>query len=142
MIFPSPAIRIFRQGTKASVALCFLIGYLALFVSCRSSQAIWSSELPSPDGTAIAIARAFANGGFGISGAPATFVYVSDRVGKPKEILSFDDESDVPEDCAVELKWTGPRHLEVVYKRDLQHIGKQIMKIGTIEVSVRARSAH
>lgn len=122
--------------------LYFLLSYVALFVSCRNSQTIWSSELPSPDGTALATARAFANGGFGISGAPATFVYINNHTNKPTEILSFDDDSDVPGDCAVELKWIGPKHLAVIYKPDVQHIDKQIMKVGSIDVSVQARSAH
>ncbi len=80
---------------------------------CNESQTIWSTEARSPDGKMIATARAFANGGFGISGVPAIFVYLNWTTGsqKPIEILCVGNESDTSSDAAVGLNWLAESHL-------------------------------
>ena len=74
---------------------------------CKNPQSVWTAESKSPDGKMVATAQAFANGGFGVSGAPATFVYLNWATGsqKPKEILELSNESDTPEGESIGIKW-------------------------------------
>jgi hypothetical protein len=111
----------------------------SIVCGCKGSQTIWSGEARSPDGKMIATARAFANGGFGVSGAPATFVYLNWTTGsqKPMEILSLNDESDAPDDAAVEMKWLTPTHLELTYKGSRQSIDFQAIKFAGTDISLR-----
>lgn len=106
---------------------------------CKSSQTIWSAEVRSPDGKMIATGRAFANGGFGISGAPATFVYLNWTTGsqKPTEILCLGDESDTADGAAVGVNWLTPTHLELTYKGKRQNIDFQAVKFAGIDISLR-----
>lgn len=110
---------------------------------CNESQTIWSTEARSPDGKMIATARAFANGGFGISGVPATFVYLNWTTGsqKPIEILCVGNESDTSSDAAVGLNWLAESHLELTYKSNRQHIDFQAVKFAGIDISLRDLSS-
>jgi hypothetical protein len=77
-----------------------LVAALCLSVcGCKNPQSVWTAESKSPDGKMVATAQAFANGGFGVSGSPATFVYLNWATGsqKAKEILELSNESDTPE---------------------------------------------
>jgi hypothetical protein len=137
-----------RTGVGSSswavrVISLFVFGLCGIACGCKGSQTIWSAESRSPDGKMIATARAFANGGFGVSGAPATFVYLNWSTGsqKPMEILSLDDESDAPDDVAMEMKWLTPKHLELVYKGNRQSIDFQAIKFAGTDISVRDLSS-
>lgn len=125
-------------------AISLLILFVCVVVcGCKGSQTIWSAEARSPDGKMVATARAFANGGFGISGAPATFVYLNWATGsqKPTEILCLGNESDTSDDAAVGMSWLTPAHLEVTYKGNRQSISFQAIKFAEIDISVRDASS-
>jgi hypothetical protein len=106
---------------------------------CKRTQTIWSAEARFPDGKMIATARAYANGGFGVSGSPATFVYLNWTAGSqsPTEILSLDDQSDRGEETEVGMKWLAPNRLELAYAGKHQSIGFQAVKCYGVDVSVR-----
>jgi hypothetical protein len=106
---------------------------------CRGSQTVWSAEAKSPNGEMIATARGLANGGFGISGVPSTFVYLNWTTGsqQPTEILCLDDESDSPDDMNVRMKWLSPTHLELTYKSSRQSINFQAVKFVGVDISLR-----
>lgn len=93
----------------------------------------------SPDGKMVVTAQTFANGGFGISGTPATFVYLNWATGsqKPTEILVLANESDTPTGEAVGIKWLSPGKLEVTYSKDKQQIDFQAVKFLNVEIDVR-----
>jgi hypothetical protein len=119
--------------------LLFVVGACILASGCKGSQAIWSAEAKSPDGKMIATGSAFANGGFGASGAPATFVYLNWATGsqKPVQILSVESESDTPDEAKVGMNWLSPSHLELTYKGNTQHIDFQAVKFVGVDISVR-----
>jgi hypothetical protein len=125
---------------RAFPLLIFVI--LAATSGCRGSQKVWSAEARSPDGKMIATAQGLANGGFGISGVPSTFVYLNWATGsqKPTEILCLDDESDTPEDTKVGMEWLSPTHLELTYEGSHQSINFQAVKFAGIVISVSDQS--
>ena len=131
----------FRSGKSAWILAIALIAVVVclLMLGCRGSQTVWSAEVRSPDGKMIATARAFANSGFGISGAPATFVYLNWAAGSqsPTEILILDDESDTPDGTKVDMKWLTPTRLELAYRSTVQHVGFQAVKFAGVDISVR-----
>jgi len=135
----------FRSGQSAWILAIPLIAAVVCLpvLGCRGSQTIWSAEARSPDGKMIATARAFANGGFGISGAPATFVYLNWAAGSqsPTEILILDDESDTPDGTKVDMKWLTPTRLELTYRGTVQHVGFQAVKFAGVDISVRDTSS-
>jgi hypothetical protein len=116
-----------------------VLGVCSIACGYKGSQTIWSAESRSPDGKMIATARAFANGGFGISGVPATFVYLNWTTGsqKPMEILCLGNESDTSDDAAVKMNWLTPTHLELTYKRNRQSIDFQAVKFAGVDISLR-----
>jgi hypothetical protein len=120
-----------------------LLCMCSLASGCKRTQTIWSAEARSPDGKMIATARAYANGGFGVSGSPATFVYLNWTAGSqsPTEILSLDDQSERAEETEVEMKWLAPNHLELTYAGKRQSIGFQAIKFDGVEISVRDTSS-
>ncbi len=120
-----------------------IIGACVLTSSCRGSQTIWSAEATSSDGRMIATGHAFANGGFGVSGNPATFVDLNWTTGsqKPVQILSLENESDTPDDIKVGMNWLNPTHLELTYKGNSQHIAFQAVKFAGVDISLRDLSS-
>jgi hypothetical protein len=120
-----------------------ILGACVLASGCRGSQTIGSAEAKSPDGKMIATARAYANGGFGISGAPSTFVYLNWTSGSQHPMLIFNlaDESDAPDDTSVGMKWLTPTHLELTYKGSRQSVGFQAVRFADIDISVRDLSS-
>jgi len=120
-----------------------IFGVCGIASGCKGSQTIWSAEARSPDGKMIATARAFANGGFGVSGAPATFVYLNWTTGSqsPMEILSLANESDAPGDTYVGMKWLTPTHLELTHKSSRQSVGFQAVKFAGVDISLRDLSS-
>ena len=126
---------------KTILLLVFTV--CSITCGCRKSQTIWSAEARSTDGKMIATARAFANGGFGISGVPSTFVYLNWTTGsqKPMEILCLGNESDTSDDAAVGMNWLAQSHLELTYKSNRQHIDFQAVKFAGVDISVRDLSS-
>jgi hypothetical protein len=121
------------------VALLFVISGVAIGCKNSNPQIIWSAEKRSPDGKMVAKASAFANGGFGMSGTPTTFVYWNWAAGsqKPTLILSLGNESDSLEDAKVEMNWLSTSHLELVYRSNRQHIAFQAVKCAGVDISLR-----
>ena len=105
---------------------------------CKNPQSVWTAELKSPDGKMVATAQAFANGGFGVSGSPATFVYLNWATGsqKPVEILALGDESDTAEGVAVGIKWLSSSRLELTYTKGKQEIDFQAVKFLNVDIGV------
>lgn len=130
-------------GVLRKSALLFAVGACILASGCKGSQMTWSAEAKSPDGKMVATASAFANGGFGASGAPATFVYLNWATGsqKPVQILGLESESDAPDDAKVGMNWLTPSHLELTYKSTRQHIGFQAVKFVGVDISLRDLSS-
>ncbi len=87
----------------------------------------------------IATASAFANGGFGISGVPATTVYLNWTAGSqaPTEILSLDNNSDSPNGTSVGMNWLTPTHLELTYEGNRQNIGFEAVKFAGVDISLQ-----
>jgi hypothetical protein len=116
-----------------------LLGICALASGCRRGQTIWSGEARSPDGKMVATASMSANGGFGVSGAPATFVYLNWTTGSqtPTEILSVGNQSDRADEGQVGMKWLSQNRLELTYTGKHQNIEFQAVKFDGVEISVR-----
>jgi hypothetical protein len=123
--------------------LLMVCGICLEICGCKNPEVVWSAESKSPDGKMVAKGQAFANGGFGVSGIPATFVYLNWATGsqKPKEILEFANESDTTAGEAVEIKWLSPTQLEVAYRKDKQEVQFQAVKFGDIAISLRDLSS-
>jgi hypothetical protein len=137
-----------RRKIKTALSKGWLLvvvcGICLEMCGCRNPEIVWSAESKSPDGKMVATGQAFANGGFGVSGIPATFVYLNWASGsqKPKEVLEFANESDTVADEAVEIKWLSPTQLGVAYHKDKQDIQCQAIKFGDIAISVRNLSSN
>jgi hypothetical protein len=127
---PSISKLIFQLGKTPAILVLMLLGACLGVCGCKNPQIVWSAEAKSPDGKMVATAQAFANGGFGVSGAPATFVYLNWATGsqKPMEILAIGDESDTAGNVAVGIKWLSPSKLELTYRKDQQEIDFQAVK--------------
>jgi acyl CoA:acetate/3-ketoacid CoA transferase alpha subunit len=110
---------------------------------CKNPEIVWSTESKSPDGKMVAKGQALANGGFGVSGIPATFVYLNFAVGsqKSKEILEFANDSDGAAAETVEIKWLSPKQLEVAYHKDKQEIQFQAVRFGDVDITVKDLSS-
>jgi hypothetical protein len=108
-------------------------------LGCKNPQIIWSSEVKSPDGKMVATGTAYANGGFGVSGAPATFVYLNWASGsqKPKEIAEFSNESDTPEGVAVGIRWVSSNEVEITYRKDKQDVDFQAVKFLQVKIDTQ-----
>lgn len=130
-----------RCGLRRSLRGIFLLllGMNNLLSGCKGTQTIWSAEARSPDGKMIATARTSANGGFGVSGAPATFVYLNWTAGSqsPTEVFSVDNQSDRADDAQVGIKWLSPNRLELTYVARHQNISFQAIKFDGVEIFVR-----
>ena len=117
---PSLSERMLSIGMalRGLMLMLFAANCLSL-CGCKNPQSVWTAESKSPDGKMVATAQAFANGGFGVSGSPATFVYINWATGsqKPKEILELSNESDTPEGESVGIKWVSPSRLELTYHK-------------------------
>lgn len=126
----------FRQAKGMPFLILFVC---SIVCGCKNSQTVWSSEAKSPDGKMIATARAFANGGFGVSGVPATFVYLNWTAGsqEPTEILCLGDESDASDDVEVGMSWLTPTRLELKYRGNRQSIDFQAIKFAGVDISAR-----
>ena len=127
-----------RRNRIAHTLVLALLGICLSLCGCKNPEKIWSVEVKSPDGKMIATAEAFANGGFGVSGAPATFVYLNWATGsqKPKEILDLANESDTPVGVSVGIRWLSPSKLEVTYHKGNQEIEFQAVKFLNVEIGV------
>lgn len=131
--------RLTVQLRKASAILTLmLLGMCISLCGCKNPQTVWSAEVKSPDGKMVATATAFANGGFGVSGAPATFVYLNWATGsqKPKEILELANESDTPEGGSVGITWLSPNKLVVTYRKDKQEVEFQAVRFLNVDIGI------
>jgi hypothetical protein len=120
-----------------------LFGAFLGMCGCRNPQIVWSAESKSPDGVKIVTAQAYANRGFGISGVPATFVYLNWTTGsqEAKEIMDFGNEGDGADAEAVQIRWLSSNQLEVAYHGDRQKIGFQAVRYLGVDISIRDLSS-
>ena len=135
---PSIGKLTFQIGKASAILTLMLLGMCISLCGCKNPQTVWSAEVKSPDGKMVATATAFANGGFGVSGAPATFVYLNWATGsqKPKEILELANESDTPEGGSVGITWLSPNRLEVTYRKDKQEVEFQAVRFLNVEIVI------
>ena len=124
--------------------LILLCGLCLALCGCKNPQIVWSAEYKSPDGKMLVSGKAYANGGFGVSGIPITFIYLNKTTGsqKPQEILEFSNESQTSEGEAVEIKWLSSTQLEVGYHKDKQEVLLQTVKFGDIIISLKNLSSN
>lgn len=136
---PSLIRRMLSRGRALRRVMPMVLGAICLSLcGCKNPQSVWTAESKSPDGKMVATAQAFANGGFGVSGSPATFVYLNWATGsqKPKEILELSNESDTPEGESVGIKWVSPSRLELTYHKGQQEIEFQAVKFLNVDIGV------
>ncbi len=133
-------LRQYRQGSKTGLTLLLVFGAFLTVSGCRNPQVVWSTAANSPDGKWIAMAKASANEGFGVSGAPGTFVYLNWSTGsqKPKEILEFSEDTAGASSQSVELHWVSPQQLNVVFQSDKQEVQFQAIKFADVEINLKA----
>ena len=114
----------------------------AVVCGCQRSKPVWSADSRSPDGSMIATAEAFDNGGFVSPGPPATFVYLNWTTGaQPKMLIfAFSDGPPEPDAMKVGMKWLTPTHLELTYKRQ-RTIDFQAVKCAGVDISVQELSS-
>jgi hypothetical protein len=131
-----------QLGNASAILTLMLLGISISLCGCKNPQTVWSAEVKSPDGKMVATATAFANGGFGVSGAPATFVYLNWATGsqKPKEILELANESDTPEGGSVGITWLSPNRLEVTYRKDKHEVEFQAVRFLNVEIGITGGS--
>lgn len=127
-----------QLGNASAILTLMLLGISISLCGCKNPQTVWSAEVKSPDGKMVATATAFANGGFGVSGAPATFVYLNWATGsqKPKEILELANETDSPEGGSVGIRWLSPNKLEVTFHKNKQEVEFQAVRFLNVEIGI------
>lgn len=136
---PSIGKMMLPVGMALTKLVLVLVASICLSIcGCKNPQSVWTAESKSPDGKMVVTAQAFANGGFGVSGSPATFVYLNWATGsqKPKEILELSNESDTPEGESVGITWISPTRLELTYRKGKQEIDFQAVKFLDVDISV------
>jgi hypothetical protein len=141
---PSLSKVLLSKGMALRGLVLMLLAAVCLSVcGCKNPQSVWTAESKSPDGKMVATAQAYANGGFGVSGSPATFVYLNWATGsqKPKEILELSNESDTPEGESVGIKWVSPSRLELTYHKGKQEIEFQAVRFLNVDIGVTDLSA-
>lgn len=127
------------QRSKTGIVLLLILGLFLTVSGCRNPQVVWSTAANSPDGKWIATAKASANEGFGVSGAPGTFVYLNWSTGsqKPREILEFSEDTAGAPRQSVELHWVSPQQLNVVFQSDKQEVQFQAVKFADVEIDLK-----
>lgn len=106
-----------------------------LLSGCKAGPT-WSTESRSPDGSMIATAEAFANGGFAAPGPTTTFVYLRATRGSQKPVLIFAFSEGPPDSMEVKISWLTPRHLDVTYEGE-HTVDFQAVKYDGVDISIR-----
>jgi len=121
------------------MATLFLtISACAALSACKNAVTIWSTEVQSPDGRWVAIARTDQYSGPG-NAALLTTVHLRRTKGPQDqiEVLSFMQDA---KSIDLKMNWTTPSHLEVTYKQPAV-IDFQAIKCGGVDISVKDLSS-
>ena|SRR5271165_1532024 len=125
-------MKILTPGFTTAISLvAFLV--CVLVSGCREARTAttWSTELRSPDGSWVAIARSEKMDSASSAGPGFTTVYLKSGNQTPVETLRFSHDS-----ATIDLKmhWTAPNHLDVAFGSHAK-LEFQNRKIDNIEVS-------
>jgi hypothetical protein len=125
---------------KTTTLLLLLVLTATIFeAACNQSKNIWSAQAKSPDGKVVANGQAVVrNRGLSIISIVETNVYVQWAGDERSQmlVLNLADGSDAPPDTTVDMRWLGPRHLELTY-RGPRAVGFQAVKWAGVDISVR-----
>jgi len=126
-------VRVSRRAIRKMI-LFLTISVCAALSACKNAVTIWSTEVQSPDGRWLAIARTDQYSGPG-NAALLTTVQLRRTKGPkgPIEVLLFMQDA---KSIDLKMNWPTPSHLEVTYKQPAV-IDFQAIKCGGVDISVR-----
>ena len=126
-------VRVSRCAIR-KVILFLTISACAALSACKNAVTIWSTEVRSPDGRWLAIARTDQYSGPG-NAALLTTVQLRRTKGPqdPIEVLLFMQDA---KSIDLKMNWPTSSHLEVTYKKPAV-IDFQAIKCAGIDISVR-----
>ena len=117
-----------RRGSIRCAIPLVILTCVGLFANGCAAPTVWHSEVPSPDGSWIAIAETVQNGGFGTASIATTVSLKLIRSSNaPVMVLAFDCIGPVPRPYTLDnvanaggtinlqMKWLTPSHLDVTY---------------------------
>lgn len=110
-------------------------------VGCSGGEAVWSTEVKSPDGQWAAVGRTDRYSGPG-NAAVMTAVYLQRGQGDKRDepVLRFsDDQSPADARLIPLIEWLTPTHLQISLSRHAD-LDLQVVKYAGIEISVREPS--
>ena len=130
-------VRVSRVAVR-NVILFLTISVCVALSACKKAATIWSTEVRSPDGRWLAIARTDQYSGPG-NAALLTTVHLRRTTGPqdPIEVLLFMQDA---KSIELKMNWPTPSHLEVTYKQPAV-IDFQAIKCGGVDISVRDLSS-
>jgi len=112
------------------------ISLLVLWTTaCSEDPTVWSARSQSPDGRWLALAHTVRHGGFGANGVE-TIVELKGLTGlrRTNRVLGFANDG---ASMRLQMNWSSPSHLEVVYHDAPEVLYFQVVKTSGIEISVR-----
>ena len=139
---------------RAWLAWPAILGTCILMSGCHHVPTIWRAELPSPDGSWVAIAHTEQNGGFGSASIETSVdlqrVDGSINSGRPVNVLLFECDGPAPHAYVLDnanaggtihlaMRWMSPSNLEATYDGRAQ-VDFQVAKIGGVQISLRDTS--
>jgi hypothetical protein len=131
-----PAVQRVRDSRSAlrKRMLLATISVCALLSGCSNVATIWSTEIRSPDGRWLAMARTEQHSGPG-NALLQTTVLLKHTTGPadPIQVLLFTQDA---KSIDLKMNWLTPSHLEVTYKQPAV-IDFQATKCAGIDISVR-----
>jgi hypothetical protein len=143
-----------RHGTsRFRCAISLIMVGACLLASACARPTVWHEEVPSPDGSWIAIAETVQNGGFGSAYIETTVsLKATHSSSAPVMILAFSCEGPVPRPYVLDnvaneggtinlqMKWLTPSHLEVSYSGH-PDLTFQAVKLWGADISLRNLSS-
>lgn len=129
--------------------ICIALGCLMSAACAREGDLIvWNSELPSPDGTWLALAHTIQNGGFG-SAHIDTVVYLKQQGTHQAatEVLGFACDGPVPHPYVLDnvanrggtinlkMEWLSPSRLRITYDGN-PDLKLQMTKFAGVQITV------
>jgi hypothetical protein len=141
-----------RRRRGASIRYAFplvILTWIGLFANGCAAPAVWHAEVPSPDGSWIAIAETVQNGGFGTASIATTVSLKLTRSSNaPVMVLAFACMGPVPRPYTLDnvanaggtinlqMKWLTPSHLDVTYSGHPE-LNFQAVKLWGADISLR-----
>ena len=129
-----------HSATRQWLSALVLVG-TGLAVGCSGGEAVWSTEVKSPDGQWAAVGRTDRYSGPG-NAAVMTAVYLQRGQGDKRDepVLRFsDDQSPANARLIPVIEWLTPTHLQISLSRHAD-LDLQVVKYAEIEISVREPS--